>query len=192
MGITMKTFDTYCRKYFDNAKKILELGAQDYIVNKESIGYFKNVFLRYPITSFDMNGENNSIQVNLADEQVTDSTYDLVTNFGTSEHVPNQYICWKNIHAYCSLGGIIINELPRIGHWPNHCKYYVDKPFFESLNKDFDIIEFRYIQYNAGDLCFCILKKKSNIFLTNQHELEKNIKVINDFEDKISFPGSRS
>ena len=192
MGVTYHIFEEYCKSYFESANEILELGAQNLFLNGRMDDYFKNLFPQYKVTSYDMNGENHSRRVNLADEQTPEKTFDLVSNFGTSEHVPNQYICWKNIHSFCSPGGIVINEIPRIGHWPNHCKYYVDRPFFESMAKDFEIVFFTYTKYNEGDLCFCILKKISDSFLTTREEFEKNIYEVPGFKDPMSFYGTKN
>ena len=79
MGIPRDIFGD-CKKYFDSAKSILELGAQHYLVNNSVVGYFKNLFT-YPLTSLDMNGENGSLQVDLAKDLPPMQKYYLVTNF---------------------------------------------------------------------------------------------------------------
>ncbi len=43
------------------------------------------------------------------------SRYDLVTNFGTTEHIINQYLAFKTMHEMAKVGGIIYNELPLAG-----------------------------------------------------------------------------
>ena len=187
MGIPKDLFFNSCKRYFDSAKNILELGAQHYLVDNKIVGYFKNLF-NYPITSLDMNGENGSLIVDLSKELQPMQKFDLITNFGTSEHVSNQFQCWKNIHTLLEDNGIIINEIPEIDAWKNHCKYYVDKRFFESMHKDFEIIEYKQVYYAGnGNLCFCILKKKSNVFLTTESELMEHVKIVEETNDKISF-----
>ena len=61
--------------------------------------------------------------------------FDLITNFGTSEHVSDQYMCFKNIHRLTRLNGLMYHIVPRIGNWTGHCPYYYDVDFFESLAK---------------------------------------------------------
>lgn len=186
MGIPKKLFFDECKPFFDSAKNILELGAQYYLVDNKSAGYFKNIF-DYPITSLDFNGENGSLQINLAKELPNMPIYDLITNFGTTEHVSNQYQCWKNIHTLLPIGGIIINEIPEIDSWKGHCNYYVDKRFFDSMTKDFEILVYKQIFYPTnGNLCFCVMKKISDVFLTTPNELMQFVKYI-DNNDKISF-----
>lgn len=188
MGITQEIYFSTLKQYLEKSQNILELGAQEYIMNGKKIKYFKNLF-NYPITTVDITGENNSMKVNLAEpvEEIMKEKYDVITNFGTSEHVSNQYECWKNIHFICKVGGYVISEIPEKKSWKNHCKYYVDKSFFESLAKDFDIVEYRTIAYSGeGNNCFCILKKKSYEFTTSKEDLEKTIYVDPNFKDKQS------
>ena len=185
MGISKEMFK-HSKVYFDSAKNILELGAQHYLVNNAAVGYFKNLFT-YHLTSLDMNGENGSLQVNLGKELLVMQTYDLITNFGTTEHVNNQHTCWKNIHTLLEYGGLIISEIPEIDAWKGHCKYYVDKRFFESMSADFEIIEYTQNFYPGnGNLCFCIMKKISNKFTTSEDDLMKFVQIINN-NDRISY-----
>jgi hypothetical protein len=186
MGITKELFESDCKPYFDSAKNILELGAQHYVVNNNVVGYFKNMF-SYPITSIDLNGENGSLRINLAKEITDMQTYDLVTNFGTTEHVSNQFQCWKNIHRLLPVGGIVISEIPEIGSWKGHCNYYVDKQFFDSMNKDFEILTYKQIFYPTnGNLCFAIMKKITEDFVTSEQELMKYVQILQN-NDRISF-----
>ena len=41
--------------------------------------------------------------------------YDLVLNFGTTEHLLNQYNAFKVIHDATKVGGYIVNQLPSVG-----------------------------------------------------------------------------
>lgn len=43
--------------------------------------------------------------------------YDLVTNFGTTEHVINQYLSLKTIHEITKPGGVIYHQLPLGGFY---------------------------------------------------------------------------
>ncbi len=43
-------------------------------------------------------------------------TFDLVTNFGTTEHVLNQWNAMKVIHESCRSGGLIWHDLPMAGY----------------------------------------------------------------------------
>jgi hypothetical protein len=188
MGVTDIVFNKHCKQYFVDSISILELGAQEYIANGVSVGYFSNIFKEYNIKSIDLNGENSALRLDLAKDINTKEHYDLISNFGTSEHVSDQYTCWKNIHDLLSDGGIVISELPEKGSWKGHCKYYIDYSFMKVMSKDFEIIDYRSTYYPPnGYLSFSILKKKSQTFLTTREELEDTIFVDHDTIDKISF-----
>lgn len=193
MAITKTSYDNI-KSYLDEGVKIAELGAQ-YVMGDEWGGYgppyFKNIFSDLDITSFDMNGENNSEKVNLSfpiDEKYK-NMYDIVTNFGTTEHVQDQYNCWKNIFDITKPGGLVISEIPKRGNWIGHCKYYFDENSFKSMNKDFEIVEFKDVVLDSqGALIFCVMKKKNNSqFSTTETQLLKSIQIIESFDDTQGY-----
>lgn len=49
-------------------------------------------------------------------------TYDLVLNFGTTEHVINQLNAFKAIHDAVRVGGVVMHQLPSVG--------YIDHGYF--------------------------------------------------------------
>jgi hypothetical protein len=193
MAVTKRAFRN-SEKYFKEGLKIAELGSQ-YAMEEEWGGYgppyFRNIFPEFDITSLDMNGENQSDVVNLSFpiEEKYKNSYDLVTNFGTTEHVQNQYICWKNIFDITKLGGLVINEIPKKENWPGHCKFYFDESTFEVMKKDFEIVEVKDIEYERnGALIFCVLRKTHDKeFLTTSDELLEKILIIDSFDDKQGY-----
>jgi hypothetical protein len=56
---------------------------------------------------FDLNREEPSADMR--------NRYDIVTNFGTTEHIINQYLAFKTMHEMTKPGGIIYHELPLAG-----------------------------------------------------------------------------
>jgi len=61
-------------------------------------------------------------------------TFDVVTNFGTAEHIFNQYLVFKNIHNLCNKNGLMIHSLPIQGAL-EHGLYNYQPNFFISLAK---------------------------------------------------------
>lgn len=111
----------------DTNIEMLELGDQ--ILNNH-----RNVFrgiktakewytnLGYNHTSFDWNGNNGSIPVDLTKlDDKYNNKYNIITNHGTSEHVHNQYNLFKNLHNWGKLGCIYIHCVPLEGE--EHKKY---------------------------------------------------------------------
>jgi len=87
-------------------------------------------------TSIDFNGElgalrfdlNNDLRVHYSYAE----TFDLVTNFGTSEHCFNQHAVFKNIHDLCRPDGFMVHTLPTQG-WGRHCFFRYDPNVFNDL-----------------------------------------------------------
>lgn len=59
-------------------------------------------------------------------------TFDLVTDFGTGEHIFNQYQVWKTLHDLCRVGGFIAFDRPIEGY-PAHCYYLSDPGLFSDI-----------------------------------------------------------
>lgn len=86
-------------------------------------------------TSLDLNGRHGSLPVNL-DNPIPDNmrnSFNVVTDYGTLEHVNNQFQAFKNVHDMCKEEGIMIHILPLTGCWPDHGRYYYSLDFFKKL-----------------------------------------------------------
>jgi len=46
--------------------------------------------------------------------------FDVVTNFGCTEHIKGHYHAWKNMHEACRIDGLMIHALPEEGSWLGH------------------------------------------------------------------------
>ena len=58
--------------------------------------------------------------------------FDLVTNYGTTEHVFDQRQAFSNMHNLCAHNGVIIHEVP-FQRWLNHGLYNYQPTFFYDL-----------------------------------------------------------
>jgi hypothetical protein len=58
--------------------------------------------------------------------------FDLVTNFGTTEHIINQYKSFKTIHELTRPGGLIYHDLP-LGGYHTHGYFNYNPLFFQHL-----------------------------------------------------------
>ena len=102
----------------------------------------------------DINGENDALVYDLNTDIMQnygiDKTYDLVTNFGTTEHIFNQYQCFKNIHDLLKVGGLAIHILPFEGYL-NHGYFNYQPSFFIDLGiaNSYELIGIYY----SGEMC---------------------------------------
>lgn len=112
---------------------MLELGNKFNTTVKRS---YKDYLVTLGIdhTSIDWNGLDGALKLDLR-EPLWDrfAPFDIVTNFGTTEHVSNQQAVWQNVHNLIKVGGYLISQTPYEGSWKNHGEWYPKETFFEQL-----------------------------------------------------------
>lgn len=142
MGLTKKNFDLFSHvlnTFFveKQEKTCLELGSQEFV------GIFNNICVREVFAkefkeciTVDLHNIKDVTICDLSIYQEGLFNVDLITNFGTTEHVEyedGQYNCWKNIHNWLNIDGIIVHLTPEFRSWPGHCRYYTDFDFYKNL-----------------------------------------------------------
>ena len=86
--------------------------------------------------SIDLNGAWKSLKLDL-DVPLPDDFYgdfNLITNYGTGEHVNNQHSFFKNVHDCCEVGGVMIHALNAPGYIVCHGRYEYELMFIEQLS----------------------------------------------------------
>jgi hypothetical protein len=154
MGITDKSI-ARIEKYVDFTKPTInmcELGAQNVYIEGEWYGKIaKDYFSQYKNInhqSFDIYVHQGCEFMDLREELNKEllNKFDVITDFGTTEHINgNYYNANKNIHNLCKVGGLIIRENPKSGHWIGHGFNYLKTDFYEQLAK--------LCNYEILDLC---------------------------------------
>jgi len=187
MGITTKSLDRLKKNNGVGALKMCELGAQNLYTDDD---WYGRVAKEY----FELHGvEHNSYDIEIYQgcefmdlrEPIPSNLvgiYDVVTDYGTTEHVDgNYYQACKNIHDLCKVGGLIFRETPKTGHWINHgyplslARNYVDMIFYEKLAEmcGYEIVEleeeFAMGNYTDGcNICVCLKKVKESKFISKK------------------------
>ena len=116
-----------------------ELGSQFMNVDGVFKGPAKTYFSSRGIEheSFDLDGQFDSVALDLGVPLEAHSPYlakyNLITNFGTTEHVVNHFTCFENIHGMCEPGGLMLHAVPSPGNWQHHGRYYYSQEFFRQL-----------------------------------------------------------
>lgn len=127
--------------------------------------------------SLDWNGKNGALKRDLSkpvDEW--QSYFDMVTNFGTTEHVENgQFEVFENIHNFTKNGGVMIHAVPLVGHWKGHCNYHYKEDFMDALalynNYECILSEVRQITGRRGrtqPMVCGVLRKNDNPFMSKE------------------------
>lgn len=70
-------------------------------------------------TSLDINGRDGAIKQDVR-QPFDFGRFDVVTNFGFSEHVSVQAPFWRNAYNATAVGGVMVGTLPKPHHWPHH------------------------------------------------------------------------
>ena len=142
MGITPTSFNAE-RELFKKLKinyeglSLCELGNQKFTFKRQS---GKQYYLSLGVNhvSLDLNGKDGAIPLDL-DVDIPKSfsnKFEVVTDYGTIEHVNNQYGVFKNVHNLCKEKGVMIHVLPHVKS-PNAVseRYYFSQEFMEGLAK---------------------------------------------------------
>ncbi len=184
MGLTGHSYELMMR-YAKKGDSILELGNQTIYFGEDYGKPAKPMFEKagFKHTSIDINGQDGAIPLNLSstilsfNDNVTEYEllgYDIVTDFGTSEHVENFYRCWQNKHNLCKINGYIISENPKTGNWKGHGPHYLTQSFYQKLAymTGYEIMEIgeHPAMQNTTDgwNIYCVLKKLKDSFITQK------------------------
>jgi len=105
---------------------------------------------------WDSNGKDGAIQhdLNLPVEEKHFGQFDVVTNFGTSEHVsPNQMPVFQTMHDLCDVGGLMLHAVPsegcnRHGDWRYSIKWFDDLADTQEYQKV--VVDLRSVAHNRG------------------------------------------
>jgi hypothetical protein len=166
MGINdmnLRTLEWLFQHY--NIKSVLELGAQNFYQNYKSIvsGVYATEYYKLKgvetYTCIDLNNENGAIDLDLSLPHEI-GKFDMVTDFGTSEHIAGYkpedesnieydgnntwkhssthlagleafYNCWTTKYNNSKL--LIVSSNPATGHWKGHGNFYYTKEFYDRL-----------------------------------------------------------
>lgn len=109
--------------------ELLEQAGMTYLAFDIANGYRTQIF--------DLNTE--AMPRNLA------GSFDVVLNFGTTEHVINQLNAFRVIHDAVKVGGYIVHELPTSGYGDHGYFCYTPRFFFDLAgHNEYEVIEFAY------------------------------------------------
>lgn len=150
---------------------VVELGSQMlvYLVpHAPAVGLYKSLGCgRYE--SIDGNGAGTILHdLNLPLPDI--GTFDLVTDFGTGEHIFDQLQVWRTVHSLAKVGGYIGVIRPEQGY-PGHCFYRTDECVFwdvAAANK-YEVVKLERIPATRGSNILVFYRRtKPGPFLTPQ------------------------
>jgi hypothetical protein len=187
MGITHLSLDRMKRfECLHPSKRMLELGCQNiYVQGYDEMSISLNELpKRFGVNmeTWDILGCQNSKIVDLREpiDEAYHNAFDVVTDFGTTEHVDgNYYQARKNIHDACKVGGIMIHENPMTGHWIGHGCNYLNENFYRQLADamGYEILEL-VTEYAMGNITdggnvSCVLRKREDTEFVSEEIFSK-------------------
>ena len=137
-------------------------------------------------TSIDLNGEDGTLPLDLSKPlpEKFYNAFDIVTNCGTSEHVENQFECWKNIHKCLKTKGFLLSAIPEKGRYnENHCDWFYDMNFFEviadRLSYKIYMLGRILFPFNGGYVIFSAMEKlKESEFDFSEAEINSLVQKV--------------
>jgi outer membrane protease len=139
-------------------------------------------------TSIDWNGKDGALSLDLGKpiNNKFNKKFDILINGGTTEHVYNQYECWKNIHNICKENAVIFSVGPLAGNWLKHSPYRYSLEFFEhlSIENNYDLLEKKVVNFKKKkgfDCHYISFKKNGGEFISE----ELFIKIWNNHNEEI-------
>ena len=198
MGVTLQSFNYMCRWVKPQHRSICELGDQQFMCcnlfpeGSYTKPYWQNKGLEH--IYLDINGRGGSLMVDLNEDIDIDKQFDIITDFGTLEHVNDFYMGFKNVHKICKTRGLIIHILPAPGHWPDHGTWRAGVGFFMKLSKSmkYDLldchIEPTYIGGTDADQIYVVMEKKSENDFVDRETFD-TFGCIKEYDDEIYEKG---
>lgn len=128
-------------------------------------------------TSIDLNGRNGALPLDLSFDitETLKKKFDVITNYGTTEHVSDQYEVFRNVHNLCKVGGVMIHGVPLLKNWKSHCQYYYSVGFFEELAskckyeiRDLQVLDRSYYLFPKNLVIATFVRKAKTPFITRK------------------------
>lgn len=214
MGITKFSTELLEKALLFNPdiKSVMELGSQNLYTGNETNPPFANVWYQgkgIEYNCIDLAGDNNALKIDLSTTLNPFKTFDLVTDFGTSEHVVQMdeydsvafhggyinsiyptgevniklgfYNCFRNKHNMANAGGLFVGENPKTGNWEGHGYNYFTKDFYYALCD-----EMKYELLELGEnAAMGNTINGWNVFAIYRKLEDKEFMSLEDFEKKV-------
>jgi hypothetical protein len=144
VGATQETCREFLQYFLGDAVRDVDQSAIDKVVNSSVVvtgirtAYLYELLELVPqieYLAFDIAPNLKTMPFDLNGQVINKNMrgyYDVVLNFGTTEHVVNQFHSFKTIHDLLAVGGIAYNQVPSIGY-SDHGYFAYEPKFFQHL-----------------------------------------------------------
>lgn len=165
-----------------SGNSMLELGCQNLYDSQHYMQVARPYFegLGMKVVSIDLEGCQGA-EVEDLTKPFDRGQFDLVTDFGTTEHVAPSGL-WqarKNVHQACKVGGVMVHENPKTGNWAGHGNHYMTEQFYIDLATfhQYEILNLgeHPAMGNAVDgwNIYCVMRKMAELPFVEQEFFDK-------------------
>lgn len=152
--------------------QVIELGDQLMDVGHDTQFMRSDEFYKdkAKITSVDWHGKNRALKLDLSTELKEKLQGDILTNFGTIEHVSDLYNGLLNAHNFTKEGGIMIHANPKTGTFAGHGYHFFTQDFWREVAKicDYEVLAIYekkpYSESNTDVEVYAVFKKRKSTF----------------------------
>lgn len=164
--------------------RIIELGDQLCDWDKESQGIRSDVYFNsigYSVVSIDWHGNNNVLKLDLNNIIDLGLQADILTDFGTIEHVENFYSAIVNCHNFTKTNGVMIHVNPDKTYADHGYRYFTEL-FWAELGRicKYETLSIYslppYEASNPALEVYAVLRKTESSVLPTEKEFNKLIK----------------
>lgn len=162
--------------YIKQGDRVIELGDQEVNIDESrrsaAVGHYlksQEFYKGIETVSIDINGEHGSLPLDLSKSIPAKSLPepgDVLTDFGTIEHVKDLYSGLKNSFNLIKVGGLGIHVNPLAsGYAANHGFHYFTESFWEGFCKVAGLelvdlfVQAAYHNTETGNELYCIYRK---------------------------------
>lgn len=152
--------------------KVIELGDQLMDVGQDTQFDRSDIYYKgkADITSVDWHGNNRALKLDLSTELKDKLQGDILTNFGTVEHVSDLYNGLLNAHNFTKEGGTMIHANPKTGTFAGHGYHFFTQDFWRTVGSicEYEILSVYekspYSEENPDIEVYAVFKKGSAKF----------------------------
>jgi hypothetical protein len=162
-------------QYAKQGQVIIELGDQLMDIGQETQFMRSDEYYKrngFNIQSVDIHGKNRALPIDLSKPSKKRFEADLLTDFGTCEHVSDLYNAMKNCHNWTKDFGLMIHANPKTGTYAGHGVSFFTTSFWEELAEinGYKLVEVfekcPYSDENPDKEVICVLQKGEGPFCT--------------------------
>jgi len=125
----------YIEKFIEHYGSVYNSGEYKPFIGKHLHVRMVYASAGFSYISVDLNEKDDSLAIDLNEwpnSALSDRKFDVVTNFGTTEHVGNQLNAFANIHYLTRPGGLMMHQIPAL-HYSAHAMNVVTPYFLKKL-----------------------------------------------------------